>query len=268
MPAVNKAAQQLHLPPFSEALPAPIFFRAANLPAHATYPRHRHPWGEFVYAYSGVMEIELGDHHYLAPPQYGIWLPPNVEHMGFNRHEACHCSLYLAPELCTALPARHCALSLSPLVLALLDDLRQAPPGLPQSDEQQRLLQVLVDKMGQASCAGSYLPSSDDPLLGPVLRTLKANPGDPRSLPQLAHAANTSERTLMRRSQRELGMSLVEWRQRLKVVQALALLEQGRTVESIGLDLGYSSASAFISMFRRMMGTTPDEYRRQAMGRD
>mgnify|MGYP002041087118 FL=1 len=145
MPAVNKAAQQLHLPPFSEALPAPIFFRAANLPAHATYPRHRHPWGEFVYAYSGVMEIELGDHHYLAPPQYGIWLPPNVEHMGFNRHEACHCSLYLAPELCTALPARHCALSLSPLVLALLDDLRQAPPGLPQSDEQQRLLQVLVD---------------------------------------------------------------------------------------------------------------------------
>ncbi|BCQ61477.1 hypothetical protein PBOI14_32270 [Pseudomonas sp. Boi14] len=72
----------------------------------------------------------------------------------------------------------------------------------------------------------------------------------------------------MRRSQRELGMSLVEWRQRLKVVQALALLEQGRTVESIGLDLGYSSASAFISMFRRMMGTTPDEYRRQAMGRD
>jgi AraC-like DNA-binding protein len=34
-------------------------------------------------------------------------------------------------------------------------------------------------------------------------------------------------------------------------------------VETIGLDLGYSSASAFISMFRKMMGTTPDEYRRR-----
>ena len=30
------------------------------------------PFTEFVYSYSGVMEIELGDHHYLAPPQYGI----------------------------------------------------------------------------------------------------------------------------------------------------------------------------------------------------
>ncbi len=263
-----KAAQHLHLPPFSQDLPAPVFFRTANLPAHATYPRHSHAWGEFVYAYSGVMEIELEDHHYLAPPQYGIWLPPNVEHVGFNHQEACHCSLYLSPELCGALPARHCALSLSPLVLALLDDLRQDPPGLPQSPEQQRLLQVLVDKLGQASCAGSYLPSSDDPLLGPVLRRLKANPGDPRSLAELAHAANTSERTLVRRSQKELGMSLLEWRQRLKVVQALALLERGQTVETIGLDLGYSSASAFIGMFRRMMGTTPDEYRRQCMGRD
>jgi AraC-like DNA-binding protein len=36
-------------------------------------------------------------------------------------------------------------------------------------------------------------------------------------------------------------------------------------VETIGLDLGYSSASAFISMFRKMMGTTPDEYRRRHM---
>ncbi|EPL05355.1 helix-turn-helix transcriptional regulator [Pseudomonas sp. CF161] len=259
---MRHTAQHLRIPPFTESLPAPIFFRTECMPAQATYPRHSHAWGEFVYSYSGVMEIELGDHHYLAPPQYGIWLPPNVEHVGFNRHAACHCSLYLSAELCGALPSHHCALTLSPLILALLNDLRRDPPSQPQTEEQQRLLQVLVDKLARASCAGSYLPSSDDLLLGPVLRALKAAPGDPRSLPQLARAANTTERTLMRRAQRDLGMSLIEWRQRLKVVEALALLEQGQTVETIGLDLGYSSASAFISMFRKMMGATPDEYRK------
>ena len=264
---MNKVAQHLHIPPFSHSLPAPIFFRVAQLPAHATYPRHSHAWGEFVYAYTGVMEIELDDHYYLAPPQYGIWLPPNLEHVGFNHHAACHCSLYLAPELCSSLPAKHCALTVSPLILALLNDLRQAPPQIPQSPQQQRLLHVLLDKLSETSCAGSYLPSSEDPLLGPVLRALKADPGDPRSLPQLARAANASERTLMRRAQRDLGMSLIEWRQRLKVVHALALLEQGQTVETIGLDLGYSSASAFISMFRKMMGTTPDEYRKSSLAR-
>lgn len=258
-------AQHLKIPPFEAVLPSPIFFRSACMPAHATYPRHRHAWGEFVYSYSGVMEIEIAQHHYLAPPQYGIWLPPDMEHVGFNRHEACHCSLYLAAELCDALPAVPCALTLSPLIRTLLEELRSDPPSQPQTPEQQRLLQVLVDKLAQAPHVGSYLPSSDDPLLGPVLRALEANPSDPRSLPQLARAANTTERTLMRRAQRDLGMSLVEWRQRLKVIEALALLERGQSVETIGLDLGYSSASAFISMFRKMMGTTPDEYRRRHM---
>lgn len=232
------------------------------MPAKASYPRHSHAWGEFVYSFSGVMEIELANHHYLAPPQYGVWLPPNVEHVGFNRHEACHCSLYLAPELCAALPTAPCALTVSPLVRAILDELRLHPPTPTLKEEDERLLQVLVDKLARAPHAGSYLPSSSDPLLGPVLRALEAYPGDPRSLPELARAANTTERTLVRRCQRDLGMSFVEWRQRLKVVEALALLEKGQTVETIGLDLGYSTASGFISMFRRMMGSTPDEYRK------
>lgn len=62
--------------------------------------------------------------------------------------------------------------------------------------------------------------------------------------------------------QRELGLSLTQWRQRLRVVRALPRLEAGDKVESIALDLGYGSASAFIAMFRRLMAVTPDEYRR------
>jgi AraC-like DNA-binding protein len=271
--------QHLQTSLFSTGFRQPIVFRTASLPAQASYPRHRHAWGEFVYAYNGVMEIKLTGHHYLAPPQYGIWLPPDVEHVGFNRHAACHCSLYLAPELCAVLPAAPCALTVSPLVRAILDALRgdalqddalrddplRNDASVAPTGEHGRLLQVLVDQLARSPHAGSYLPSSSDALLGPVLMALEADPGDARSLPQLAHAANTTERTLMRRCQRDLGMTFIEWRQRLKVLKALALLEQGWTVESIGLHLGYSSASAFIGMFRKMMGTTPDEYRKNNM---
>jgi AraC-like DNA-binding protein len=70
----------------------------------------------------------------------------------------------------------------------------------------------------------------------------------------------------MRRCQRDLGMSLAQWRQRLRVVKAMALLETGQTVETIALDLGYGSASAFISMFKRLAGATPDEFRKGAVG--
>jgi transcriptional regulator GlxA family with amidase domain len=124
-----------------------------------------------------------------------------------------------------------------------------------------------VDQLTLAPRAGSYLPGSSDPALGAVLQMLEAHPGDPRSLPELAQAAHTTERTLMRRARRDLGMSFAEWRQRLRVVKAMALLEAGQTVESIALDLGYGSASAFITMFKRLVGATPDEFRKAATGR-
>lgn len=257
-------AKHLYQPPFNDGLPAPIYFRSASIPAEAINPQHHHLWGELVYSFSGVMEVKLADRHYLAPPQYAVWLPPFVEHMGVNKVETTFCSVYIAQELCAALPQSTCALTVSPLLRAVLEHLRDHPPGERRSEAEDRLLRVVLDQLANAACVGSYLPTSDDPVLGPVLRVLEGNPGDTRSLPELARHANSTERTLTRRFQRELGMSFAEWRQRLRVVKAMPLLEGGQTVERIAFDLGYSSASAFITMFRRMLGVTPDEFRKGA----
>ncbi len=253
---------KLNIPLDSQQLPAPVMFRSAQVPAQGIYPQHQHAWGEFVYSFSGVMEVKVAEHHFLAPPHYGIWLPPDLQHVGLNRQAAHHCSLYVARQGCSVLPPAPCALTVSPLARALLEHLRQQPPAQDVNGPIERLLQVLLDQLAQAPRAGSYLPNSDDPQLGAVLRMLQAQPGDNRSLPELADAVHTTERTLMRRAQRDLGMSLAEWRQRLRVVKAMPLLQAGQTVETIALDLGYGSASAFISMFKRRVGTTPDEYRR------
>jgi AraC-like DNA-binding protein len=258
---------KLDIPLSSPHLPSPIMFRSAYVPAEGIYPQHQHAWGEFVYSFSGVMEVKLAKHQYLAPPQYGIWLPPDLEHVGLNRQEAHHCSLYIAPELCDVLPPGACALTVSPLVRALLNHLHQQSSKPAADPQNERLLCVLVDQLALAPRAGSYLPSSDDPALSVVLRMLDAHPGDNRPLPELARLANTTERTLMRRAQRDLGMPLAEWRQRLRAVKAMPLLEAGQTVETIALDLGYGSASAFITMFKRLMGATPDEFRKAAAGR-
>lgn len=257
---------KLEIPLHSPQLPAPIMFRSAYVPAQGLYPQHQHAWGEFVYSFSGVMEVKVADHHYLAPPHYGIWLPPDLEHVGSNRMEAHHCSLYIGRPDCVGLPDIPCALTVSPLVRALLEHLRQQSPDALATPANARLLQVLLDQLVQAPRAGSYLPSSEDPALGAVLSLLQTQPGDNRTLPELARATHTTERTLMRRAQRDLGMSFAEWRQRLRVVKAMPLLESGQTVETIALDLGYGSASSFISMFKRLVGTTPDEYRKGFAG--
>lgn len=237
-------------------------FRSAHVPADGLYPRHRHAWGEFVYSFSGVMEVKVADRHYLAPPQYGVWLPPNVVHVGLNRQAAHHCSLYVSPALCEHLPTTPCALTVSPLVRAMLEHLRRQPVTQASTPQDARLLDVLVDQLTLAPCASSYLPHGDDPLLTPLLQALQANPGDQRTVAELAQAMHTTERTLVRRCQQVLGMSLTEWRQRLRVVKALPMLQAGHKVESIALDMGYGSASAFIAMFSKRMGVTPDEFRK------
>lgn len=256
---------KLEVPLNTRELPAPVLFRSAHVPAEGLYPLHRHAWGEFVYSFSGVMEVKVAGQHFLAPPQYGIWLPPEVEHVGLNRREVHHCSLYVATAGCAELPAMPCALTVTALVRAMLDHLRQQPSTLTPSAQEQRLMQALTDQLALAPCATSYLPHSDDALLGPVLNALASDPADNRSLAQWASIAHTTERTLVRRCQRDLGMSFVEWRQRLRVVRALARLQAGDKVESIALDLGYGSASAFIAMFRRLMHVTPDEFRKSTL---
>lgn len=61
----------------------------------------------------------------------------------------------------------------------------------------------------------------------------------------------------------DLGMSFAEWRWLLRVVTSMPPLEAGNTVEYAEPDLGYVSASAFITMFRRMLNVTPNEFRRE-----
>ncbi|WP_353476216.1 helix-turn-helix transcriptional regulator (plasmid) [Salipiger sp. H15] len=248
----------LRHPPFRDKLPAPIYFRLEKMPANATYPVMRHAWGEFVYSFSGVTELRLAGQHLLAPPHMGFWIPPGVQHVGFNRRAAVHFSAYISEDLCGAMPERTCSLLVTPLLRAILDSL--AETRFTNTEAQSRLLRVMVDELGNCATADSFVPESADPVLAPLLEALRDSPADARSNAQLARAFGLSERTLVRRCTQELGMSLSEWRQRVRVVRGISLLQEGQSVESVALDLGYGTASAFIAMFRRITGSSPARF--------
>ena len=92
---------------------------------------------------------------------------------------------------------------------------------------------------------------------------MRAAPEDHRSLAQWAASVHMTERTLARHCQRELGMGLGEWRQRMRYLLAIDALEAGLSVQQIAYDLGYSTPSAFIAMFQREAGTSPEQFRRE-----
>lgn len=238
-----------------------VHVRAGHEDAPAT-----HDTGQFVHAISGVIEVGMAGRVLLAPPQYGVWIPPGLEHVSSNRHEARYATLYVPPPWCAELPAQACTLAVNPLMLALLDTLREGMTAWLHTAKAQRLLWVLLDQLTEAPPHDSYLPMSQDPLLAQVLHALQAQPWDTRSLADWASSVHTTERTLARRCQRDLNMSFNEWRQRLKVLKGIALLEAGHAVKRVAMDLGYSAPSAFISMFQRQVGLTPQAYMQHKRG--
>ena len=241
--------------------PSPVSFRTESYAAGTVFAAKSQSWGELNYALLGVAELDIEGIRYLSPPHYAIWIPPDTRHEARCPNDVRYVTVYVARELCADLPRTPQTLSISPLLKAILADFATRDIGLPLTSEDLRLAQVLVDQIALARRCESYLPLSVDALLGPVLAALQAAPGDRRSLAEWARVMQTTERTLSRRCHDDLGMSFNEWRQRLKLVAALAMLEADTPVHRIAKQLGYGSASAFIAMFRRLTGNSPMQMR-------
>lgn len=55
-------------------------------------------------------------------------------------------------------------------------------------------------------------------------------------------------------------MTLVRWRQRVRLLRALERLAAGEAGTSVALELGYAGPSAFVKVFRESLGTTPGRW--------
>lgn len=96
----------------------------------------------------------------------------------------------------------------------------------------------------------------------PASLAMLQNRGWLRPIPDLAHELAISQRQLERLYQVQVGMSLKQYAQLLRVEQARLGLKQlnGQTTTRLGADLGYYDQSHFIREFRAVIGMTPYAY--------
>ncbi|RWR00742.1 AraC family transcriptional regulator [[Pantoea] beijingensis] len=240
---------------------ARFFFRYEQANAKTEYLPHSHAWGQLIFVKCNVLQIHVEGERLLTPADFPVWVPPGKEHASYNNRQANFRTFNIAAVLCGGLPEKACLLNVGPIVNAIIDDCASRQLLVPDTDEDRRLCDVLLDQLRNAEVQESYLPMSQDKYLAPILQALEHNPADNTTLAQWAQRVYTTERTLSRRCQAQLGMSFSEWRQRLRFLHAISRLEQGMTVQNVALDLGYSSASSLIVMFQQQAGTTPDRYR-------
>ena len=77
-----------------------------------------------------------------------------------------------------------------------------------------------------------------------------------------ARAAHVSARTLSRRFNQELGLSWRDFLRQARLLRAIELLDQGHSVTTTSLHVGYDSLSAFSRAFKDYVGQTPQSFSR------
>jgi AraC-like DNA-binding protein len=108
----------------------------------------------------------------------------------------------------------------------------------------------------------SWYGAHSDPVVGPALRLLHADPAHPWTLAALATGAGSSRANLARRFTALVGQPpmayLREWR--LSVAADL-LREPDLTLAAVAGRVGFSTAFALSTAFKRERGISPSEYR-------
>ena len=222
---------------------------------------HHHRKAQLMYVIRGVLTMEAAGGIWTVPPHCALWIPGGVAHAGRVAGPIKIASLYLDPGL-TAPLDQDCGIRfVQPLLRELIlrfDTAAAFPPMNGKREE--RLIAMLLDELAAAPLEPIQLPMPRDRRLRRMAEAMIERPELRFTIDEWGARVGASHRTLSRHFQRETGMSFVRWRQQLHVGLALQRLARGERVTNVAIDLGYESVSAFISMFRRMLGTTPARY--------
>ncbi len=223
-------------------------------------PEHFHEEDQLIYATRGVMTIETRSGAWLVPPHRAVWVPARMPHLIVMSGLVTMRTLYLRPRLVRQLPRRCVVLNVSPLLRELTLH-ACAKGGLRQSDPAERnLLRVIVDQLGAARWLPLELPLPRDPRALAIAQALLADPADPRPVESMCASAGASRRTIERFFIAETGLTFGRWRQQMRLLHGLRSIARGAKVTDAALDAGYDSPSAFIAVFRRVLGKTPTQY--------
>lgn len=208
------------------------------------------------------MTVSTGDGTWVVPPQQAVWVPPGVLHEVTSIGALAMRTLYLHPAAIGGLPEACRVVTVPALLRELILRAVTLPPDYPPDGPEARLMAVVPDQLQALQPEPLHLPMPSDRRLRTITDALAKRPADGRSLADWARSAGASERTLARLFRRETGMTFGAWRQRLRLLAAIARLAEGRPVTAVAFDLGYESPSAFVAMFRRQLGEPPGRYLR------
>ncbi|OOV92201.1 AraC family transcriptional regulator [Pseudomonas sp. MF4836] len=242
-------------------IPRPVSALSASLVSRDwEHASHRHRKAQLLYSLRGVLKCEVDGGVWIVPPHCAVWIPGGLEHSVRGSGEThCYC-LFVEPAAVAGLPQACCTISVSPLLRELLLKAAGFPQLYPTQGREARLIGTLLDELCEAPVEDLHLPMPQDRRLRQLAQLLLADPSCKATLGDWAKRIGLSERSMSRLLIQQVGMSFGRWRRQLHIILALQRLTRGDSVQSVALELGYESASGFVTMFRKALGKPPARY--------
>lgn len=241
---------------------APVVARAHNHAARSESPRHRHPTAQLLYAVQGVMLVTTDAGQWIVPPTRAIWLPIGTWHHVRMLGEVQMRTVYIREDRLAGLPDTCGVIAVSALLRELILAAMSLPLDYREHSRDGHLVQLLLDEIREVPTLSLSLPEPHSPHLQRLCQAFRAAPDDGKSLAEWAGLLSMDIRTLQRRFVRETGLTVGQWRRQCRLLQAMELLAQGKSILHVSLSLGYASPSAFATMFRKELGIAPSLFYR------
>lgn len=254
------------LPPLANTLFDPDSTSCPAVARHLNFvdyadevPVHTHRKGQLIIALYGAVTCRAENDIWLVPPDCAFWIPGGVPHSAKATWNADLNYLFVEPGA-AALPKRCCTLAISGLIKELVTRLTDEDAEYQPASHIARLIRVTLDELATMPQQKLSLPVSSNTKIRTMADMLISQPSDRSTFSEWSKRMGVSERSLSRLMLRETGLTFGRWRQQLQLIIALRELASGVSVQNVATNLGYESVNAFITMFKKAMGSTPAQY--------
>lgn len=230
---------------------------AYEYPRGYQIPEHAHASDQLIYAIRGLMLVSSGNHTWLIPPHFALWIPARQRHHLHMRTAVSMRTLYLRPALVHRFGDSCQVLHVSNLLREVVLEIVAAGKLRIRNIYESALRDVLLRCLQNASPLPTRVTLPRDQRALNVAQSVLSQRGASRPLAALCIQSGLSVRTLQRLFQKELGMDFDSWRRQVRLIKAVELLVAGNSVKQTAFDVGYRQPSAFVEMFRATFGETP-----------
>ncbi|KAF1024586.1 MAG: HTH-type transcriptional regulator NimR [Pseudomonas sp.] len=242
--------------------PRDVVVTAIDYADGTRFAAHTHPRGQFAYASRGVISVSTDTGNWVVPPQRAIWVPPGVVHAMHMRGPVTLLNTYVRAHAAQrlGLPSQCEVLGVSALLRHLLEHALTVPARYSAGGRDAHLMGLLAHEIAQMPALALNAPLPGEPRLANACQRFLAEPSLAIGIDTMALHAGMSRRTFTRQFRQDTGISYLQWRQQACLLAAIVRLGAGTVVTRVALDLGYSSPSAFTTVFKRVLGEVPSRY--------